>query len=209
MSVRELRSVSLYPVALQAFCDILVAQQVTKSTLYEIFRGYSTVEEKDGEWNHHTPYPEWFSRFILDIMRGKNDYVSARSLFLGTELNLYATAYSILVLAVERYLLVCHPFKAKSFLTKPVKITVCVLLTLFVFSYSLWSYTCSEKYQSLPGTLIDYSIKERLCLSSHFRKHMTDTLTFFIIPATSTAFIYARVGWTLKSSVSNRNEKKI
>ena len=96
VSVRELRSLSLYPVALQAFCDILVAQQITRSTLYEISQGFSTVEEKDGEWKHHTPYPEWFNRFILDITFGNNRYASARDYFLGNELNLYSTPYPIL-----------------------------------------------------------------------------------------------------------------
>ena len=203
---KKLRSLAFFPIALQAFCDILVGQSVSRHSLADVTDGYVTKSE-DGSWIFRNPYAGTIEHTVHKmIFPSETVFGKSLSNFLNNEFNLFSTPYCILVIAVERYVMVCWPFRSKKLLTTRNRFFIGVFLTLFVPIYSFLMFACENIYYLADQNYYDYFY--RVCYKSLFRKNLAHLIVFFIFPAFLTLILYSMVGIRLAKSRANQSRNR-
>ena len=113
-----------------------------------------------------------------------------------------STAPCLLIIAVERYLLVCHSAWSKQILTNKNRKITCACLSVFV----VWLIIAA----SIPTFFSDYNPKD--CDKSFYPDFITrfiyDGFIFFLVPAIMCMSLYSLVAFRLWKVRQNASRNK-
>ena len=124
---KRLRRLDMYPVAFQAFCDILIGQSLFRQKIAEI-------RDETGGTTLARPLMIQFANHC-----GAFKVIDE---FLVRKLSVYSTGFCLLVIAIDRYIQVCHPFDSSRILSPRNRKVLAALLTTFVLGYTAMDFTC-------------------------------------------------------------------
>ena len=114
----------------------------------------------------------------------------------------FSTAPCLLIIAVERYLLVCHSAWSKQILTNKNRQIFCACLTLLVVGLITAAF--------VPTFLTNYNPKD--CDKSFYPDFITrfiyDGFIFFLVPAIMCMFLYSLVAFRLWKVRQNASRNK-
>ena len=206
---KELRSIKFYPVGLQAFFDILIGYNVFDHSLGMLLMRYSINEEN--EWVNR--YDGKVANFLRSFQYKKADFLyehvyRANEIlgFIYTDVNLITTGYCVLVIAIERYIMVCHPFRAKQIITKTSRVITCIILTLFLLGYVIRSFYCSYILNMWSSSW--YHKMDFACFDEYRSEELFESLFFFVAPAILTTILYTFVAVRLRKTRANRDRTR-
>ena len=197
----NLRSVDFYPIGLQSFCDVIVGI----TTLWRNANELSFYAENGNIGNEYVKtrgLMASYFRYSTAIQPG-NHLVGMLGYFIGKRFNIYSTGYCVLAIAIERFILVCHPFKVNTLLTKTKRKIVALLLTVFILGYSSMDFIC--RYFSFIYRASD--VKEN-CYGNRFVDAIIESVVFFAIPAVATIALYSLIGRKLKTVQANQDRNR-
>ena len=162
---------------------------------------YQTI---NGNVVYKYPYSEMDS--LSWILMPQNPYVRYILAYLGDELNLFSTGYCVLALAMERFILVCLPFRAEKLLTKNNRVFASIALSLLLLFITVYNQLCSRLYSPHYSLLIKApAIAKYTCYPETRSEILAKTVLFFVIPASVTSFLYIMIGAKLSKVKTNRN----
>ena len=206
---KELRSIKYYPVGLQAFCDILIGYRVFDYSLYVLLIRYSINEENEWKYTYNGKVAELMRSFQYKKEEFLYEHAYTASEFLSfvySDLNLITTGYCVLVIAIERYIMVCHPFRAKQIITKTSRIISCVFLTIFLLGYVIRSFYCSNILKMWSSSW--YYKLDFACIDEYKSEELFESLFFFVAPAILTTILYTFVAVRLRKTRANRDRTR-
>ena len=205
MSENQLRKIELYPIAIQAFCDILTALAFFHGSFQVILTQRTDINSREfvlsGDfWNSlRAMY------FFNPGLSGTNNYWRDLLAFAQSKLNYYSTSFCMVVIALERYILICQPFAANTFLAKRNRIKVAITLTTFIVIVSLHHFFCAwgrfaTKLTRFRAEICFFSQKEIFLIIF--------TLSFYIIPALVTLMLFIPVGIRLRKTKFHQSRNR-
>ena len=137
-AVEELRSVNFYPIGMQCSCDLITGIVSSWNALEallkrEPFNGYGLI----------------YSGSLATRLRKyfESDFVNKLSTH---EINYMVSGYCIMTIAVERYILICHPFRANKLLSKQNRWKFSIVVSLFVLLCILRETMCLRSVVYCP-----------------------------------------------------------
>ena len=108
-----------------------------------------------------------------------------------------------LAVAIERYIGICHPLKAK-LLCKPKRAlwVIVAICTFSILSGSCWLYIFTTKTIVLPNGVEVTVVDKRMDVKSspHQVIYALDFLISYVLPLTVTAVLYTLIGISLRKS---------
>ena len=193
----QLRKIELYPIGIQASCDILTALAFTHGSVQVIltqrtdFSSHEFVLSDDFWDSLRAMY------FFNPGLSSTNNYWRDLLTFGRSKLNYYSTSLCMVVIGLERYILICQPFAAKTFLTKRNRIKLAATLTASIIIVSLHHFFCAWGRFATKLT----NFRAEICLFSRNKLFsIIFILSFFIIPTLVSLLLYIPVGIRLRKT---------
>ena len=205
VSESQLRKIELYPIGIQAFCDLLTALAFTHGSVQVILTQRTDFSSRefvlsDGFWNSlRAMY------FLNPSIPSTNNYWRDLLTFGRSKLNYYSTSLCMIVIGLERYILICQPLAAKTFLTKRNRIKLAITLTASIIIVSLHHFFCAWGRFATRLTGFRFEI----CLFS--RKELYSIIfisSFYIIPSLVILMLYIPVGIRLRKTKFHRSRNR-
>ena len=143
LTEKELRTINLYPIAVQVICDIYTSLTFIHLSFQIILMQRLDVESRDytltgkiWDWLRSNSYvnPDYFTELSLwkyFLIFGQN------------KINYYTTSLCMLTIAIERYILICNPYAAKRILTKRNRRFLALVLSAVLFFHSFHDFFCA------------------------------------------------------------------
>ena len=205
VSEKQLRKIELYPIGIQAFCDILTALALFHGSSQVILTQRTDFNSPEfvlsgNFWNSlRAMY------FFNPGLSGTNNYWRDLLFFAQSKLNYYSTSFCMVVIALERYILICQPFAAKTILTKRNRIKLAVTLTISIVIASVHHFFCAWGHFATILT----NVRAEICLFA--RRELFAVIfisSFFIIPSLITLILYIPVGIRLRKTTFHQSRNR-
>ena len=193
----ELRCINMYPIGLQASCDILTGLAFAHESFLRIL-----IHTESFSYAYTGSLAEWFrsnSFFHPDYY--SNFSVGLR--FCRDKLNYYSTGYCIALIAIERYVIVCKPFKVNEILTTRNKYLSVFFLNLLLVASSTREILCRNVFSAF----FNRTIREYMCFED-VNESIWEAFLFFLAPSIITCVLYASVGFKLAKVSSNQSRNR-
>ena len=187
----------MYPIWLQASCDILTGLAFAHESFLRIL-----LHRESYLYVYTGSIAEWF-RSNCFFQPDYYSHFSAGLRFCRDKLNYYSTGYCIALIAIERYVIVCKPFKVNEILTTRNKYLSIIFLNVLLIASSTREILCRNYlFMFFDETIWDY-----LCFGD-VNESICEAFLFFLAPATVTCVLYASVGFKLAKVSSNQSRNR-